>query len=42
MIEPTEAGFWRMGQAHTAVLDTIIENDRRYLYLLRFPASPAR
>jgi hypothetical protein len=40
MIELTEAGFRRMGQAHTAVLDTIIEDDLRYL--LRFPASPAR
>ena len=40
MIELTEAGFRRMGQAHFAGLDTIIEVDRRYL--LRFPASPAR
>ena len=40
MIELTEAGFRRMGQAHSAGLDTIIEVDRRYL--LRFPASPAR
>src|SRR6516162_8445942 len=40
MIELTEAGFQRMGQAHSAGLDTVIEVDRRYL--LRFPASPAR
>jgi hypothetical protein len=40
MIELTEAGFRRMGQAHSAGLDTVIEVDRRYL--LRFPASPAR
>ena len=39
-IELTEAGFRRMGQAHSAGLDTVIEVDRRYL--LRFPASPAR
>src|SRR5262245_6024196 len=40
MIELTEAGFRRMGQAHSAGLDTVIEVDRRYF--LRFPASPAR
>ena len=40
MIELTEAGFRRMGQAHSAGLDTVIEVDRRYLFL--FPASPAR
>jgi hypothetical protein len=40
MIELTEAGFRRMGQAHSAGLDTVIEVDRRYL--LCFPASPAR
>ena len=40
MIELTEAGFRRMGQAHSAGLDTVIELDRRYL--LHFPASPGR
>ena len=40
LIELTEAGFRRMGQAHSAGLDTVIEVDRRYL--LRFPASPGR
>jgi len=40
MIELTEAGFRRMGQAHSAGFDTVIEVDRRYL--LCFPASPAR
>ena len=40
MIELTEAGFRRMGQAHSAGLDTVIEVARRCL--LRFPASPAR
>jgi hypothetical protein len=40
MFELTEAGFRRMGQAHSAGLDTVIEIDRRCL--LRFPASPAR
>jgi hypothetical protein len=40
MIELTEAGFRRMGQAHSAGRDTVIEVDRRYLF--RFPASPAR
>src|SRR5262249_49025950 len=34
MIELTEAGFRRMGQAHSAGLDTIIEVDRRYLLYL--------
>jgi len=37
MIELTEAGFRRMGQAHSAGLDTVIEVDRRYL--LHYPAS---
>ena len=37
MIELTEAGFRRMGQAHSAGLDAVIEVDRRYL--LHFPAS---
>ena len=37
MIELTEAGFRRMGQAHSAGLDTVIEVDRRYL--LYYPAS---
>jgi hypothetical protein len=37
MIELTEAGFQRMGQAHSAGLDAVIEVDRRYL--LHFPAS---
>src|SRR5260370_12734761 len=36
-IELTEAGFRRMGQAHSAGLDTVIEVDRRSL--LHFPAS---
>jgi hypothetical protein len=36
MIELTEAGFRRMGQAHSARLDTVIEVDRQHL--LRFPA----
>jgi len=40
MIELTEAGFRRMGQAHSAGLDMVIEVNRRYL--LRFAASPAR
>jgi hypothetical protein len=40
MIELTEAGFRRMGQAHSAGLDTVIEVDRRYILL--FPASSAR
>jgi hypothetical protein len=37
MIELTEAGFRRMGQAHSAGLDTVIEVDRRHL--LHYPAS---
>jgi CTP synthase (UTP-ammonia lyase) len=37
MIELTEAGFRRMGQAHSAGLDTIIEVDRHDLFV--FPAS---
>ena len=37
MIELTEAGFRRLGQAHSAGLDAVIEVDRRYL--LHFPAS---
>ena len=40
MIELTEAGFRRMGQAHSAGLDTVIEVDRRYV--LHFPASKPR
>ena len=39
-IELTEAGFRRMGQVHSAGLDTVIEVDQRYL--LRFPASLPR
>jgi hypothetical protein len=37
MIELTEAGFRRMGQAHSAGLDTVIEVDRRHL--LHYPVS---
>ena len=37
MIVLTEAGFRRMGQAHSAGLDTVIEVDQRYL--LHYPAS---
>ncbi len=37
MIELTEAGFRRMGQGHSAGLDTVIEVDRRHL--LHYPAS---
>jgi hypothetical protein len=37
MIELTETGFRRMGQAHSAGLDAVIEVDQRYL--LHFPAS---
>jgi len=37
MIELTEAGFRRMGQAHSAGLDTVIEVDRRYLLHLPAP-----
>jgi hypothetical protein len=40
IIELTEAGFRRMGQAHCAGLDAVIQVDRRYI--LRFPASPPR
>jgi hypothetical protein len=40
MIELTEAGFRRMGQAHSAGLDTVIEVDRRYL--LQYPASKTK
>ena len=36
MIELTEAGFRRMGQAHSAGLDTVIKIDRREVF--RFPA----
>src|SRR5260221_8081506 len=39
-VELTEAGFRRMGPAHSPGLDTVIAIGRRYL--LRFPASPAR
>jgi hypothetical protein len=35
MIELTQAGFRRMGQAHSAGLDTVIEVDRRRV--LHFP-----
>jgi hypothetical protein len=37
MIELTEAGFRRMGQAHSAGLDTVIKIDRRDVF--RFPAT---
>ena len=37
MIELTEAGFRRMGQAYSAGIDAVVEVDRRYL--LYFPAS---
>src|SRR5262249_44412268 len=37
MIELTEAGLRRMGQAHSAGLDTVIEVERHYLFLS--PAS---
>src|SRR5262249_43961737 len=37
MFELTEAGFRRMGRAHSGGLDTVIEVDRRYL--LPPPAS---
>jgi hypothetical protein len=37
MIELTEAGFRRMGQAHSAGLDAVIEIDKREV--LRFPAA---
>jgi hypothetical protein len=37
MIELTEAGFRRMGQAHSAGLGIVIEVDRRDVF--RFPAT---
>ena len=37
VIELTEAGFKRMGQAHSAGLDAVIEIDHRELF--RFPAA---
>jgi hypothetical protein len=37
MIELTQAGFRRMGQAHSAGLDTVIKIDRRDAF--RFPAT---
>jgi hypothetical protein len=37
MIELTEAGFRRIGQAHSAGLGTVIEVDRRDVF--RFPAK---
>ena len=37
MIELTEAGFRRMGQAHSAGLGIVIEIDRRDVF--RFPAT---
>jgi len=40
MIELTEAGFRRMGQAHSAGLGTVIEIDRRDVF--RFPAMKFR
>ena len=39
MIELTEAGFRRMGQAHSAGLDTVIEVEGRYLLHLAAPKS---
>ena len=36
-IELTEGGFRRMGQAHSAGLDTVIKIDRRDVF--RFPAT---
>jgi hypothetical protein len=39
MIELTEAGFRRMGQAHSAGLDTVIEVEGRYLLYLAAPKS---
>jgi hypothetical protein len=36
-IELTKAGFRRMGQAHSAGLDTVIKIDRRDVF--RFPAT---
>jgi hypothetical protein len=37
MIELTEAGFRRIGQAHSAGLDTVIEVEGRYLLYLPAP-----
>ena len=37
MIELTKAGFRRMGQAHSADLDTVIKIDSRDVF--RFPAT---
>jgi hypothetical protein len=37
MIELTEAGFRRIGQAHSAGLDTVIEVEERYLLYLPAP-----
>ena len=37
MIELTEAGFRRMGQAHSAGLDTVIKINGRDVF--RFPAT---
>jgi hypothetical protein len=37
MIELTKAGFRRMGQAHSAGLDTVIKIDSRDVF--RFPAT---
>jgi hypothetical protein len=37
MIELTEAGFRRIGQAHSAGLGTVIEVDRRDVF--RYPAT---
>src|SRR5215468_3256488 len=39
MIELTEAGFRRLGQAHSAGLDTVIEVEGRYLLHLAGPKS---
>ena len=37
VIELTDAGFKRMGQAHSAGLDAVIEIDHREVF--RFPAA---
>jgi hypothetical protein len=37
VIELTQAGFKRMGQAHSAGLDAVIEIDHREIF--RFPAA---
>jgi hypothetical protein len=37
MIELTECGFRRMGQAHSAGIDTVVEFDRRYLLYFAAP-----